>query len=385
MTVDRTARSERIRGLQIPAGLLPADGRFGSGPSRVRPAQLKALTEDYSSVLGTSHRQAPVKSIVGRLREGLRELFSLPEGYEVVLGNGGSTAFWDIAACSLVQRRSQHLVLGEFSSKFAAETAGAPHLVDPEIIRAAAGALPTPVASDSVDAYAWPQNETSTGVMVPVRRPAGARDDQLVLIDATSAAGGIMVDLAESDAYYFAPQKAFASDGGLWFALLSPAAIERAQALESGSDRWVPAFLSLVSAIENSRKDQTLNTPALATLVLMLEQVEWMLERGGLEWADARTRATSALLHEWADARDEVSAFVQDPAARSQVVTTLDLDEAIDAGAVCAVLRDHGIVDIDPYRKLGRNQLRIATFPAVPEEDVRSLLAVLDHVLDTTA
>ncbi|GAA1486994.1 phosphoserine transaminase [Brachybacterium fresconis] len=385
MSEARTARAETIRGLSIPRELLPADGRFGSGPSRVRPAQVDALSSVSHSVLGTSHRQAPVKQLVGRIRAGLRELFSLPEGYEVALGNGGSTAFWDVAALGLIERRSQHLVLGEFSQKFATEVADAPHLEDPEIVRADPGALPAPVAREGVDAYAWPHNETSTGVMAPVRRPGAAGSDQLVLVDATSAAGGVMVDVAQTDAYYFAPQKAFASDGGLWIALLSPSAIERAQRLASSADRWIPSFLSLTSAIENSRKDQTLNTPAVATLVLMAEQIDWMLDQGGLAWADDRTAATSGMLQEWAARRPEITPFVSDPQARSQVVTTLDVEDSIDATAITAVLRAHGVLDIEPYRKLGRNQLRIATFPAVGEDDVAALLAVLDHVLDRSA
>ncbi|WP_152353230.1 phosphoserine transaminase [Brachybacterium subflavum] len=367
--------------ITIPDELLPTDGRFGSGPSRIRPEQMAALSAVGSSVMGTSHRQAPVKDLVRRVREGLAELFSLPEGYEVVLGNGGSTAFWDAAAFGLIRERAQHLVLGEFSSKFAAEIAGAPHLADPSVLRAEPGAGIAPRADDTVDAYAWPQNETSTGVMLPVVRPEGADEDQLVLIDATSAAGGVAVDLAQTDAYYFAPQKSFASDGGLWIAALSPAAIERAEQLADG-DRWIPEFLSLTAAISNSRKNQTLNTPAIATLVLLAEQIEWILAQGGLAWADARTRATSGLLQDWAASREEVTPFVTDPSLRSQVVTTLDLADDVDAAGIASLLRSRGIVDIEPYRKLGRNQLRIATFPAVPESDVRALIAVLDHVLD---
>lgn len=367
--------------ITLPSHLLPADGRFGSGPSRIREAQLDALVGVGRTVLGTSHRQAPVKDVVRRVRSGLAELFALPEGYEVVLGNGGSTAFWDIATLALVERRAEHLVLGEFSSKFAAETTAAPHLLDPRIISTPPGTLPVPEADPDVDAYAWTHNETSTGVMAPVRRVPGATDDQLVLIDATSGAGGIAVDVAQTDAYYFAPQKSFGSDGGLWIALLSPAAIARAEKLES-TDRWIPAFLSLTSAIDNSRKEQTLNTPAIATLVLLAEQIEWMQGQGGLAWADARTRATSGLLHAWADRRPEITPFVADPAARSQVVTTLDVDDAIDATEITKVLRAHGIVDIEPYRKLGRNQLRIATFPSVPEEDVAALIACLNVVVD---
>jgi phosphoserine aminotransferase len=385
MTAASTARTDALRALTIPAELLPADGRFGSGPSRVREAQMEALASRSRTVMGTSHRQAPVKQVVARVRRGLAELFSLPEGYEVVLGNGGSTAFWDVAAFGLIERRSQHLVLGEFSQKFATESAGAPHLADPEIVRAEPGTCPAPHATEDVDAYAWPHNETSTGVMVPVARPEGAREDQLVLVDATSVAGASLVDVSATDAYYFAPQKAFASDGGLWLSLLSPAAIDRAQRLDASEDRWIPSFLSLTAAIDNSRKDQTLNTPAVATLVLMAEQIDWMLEQGGLAWADARTRATSGMLQAWAARREEITPFVTDAAVRSQVVTTLDVDESIDATAITSVLRAHGIVDIEPYRKLGRNQLRIATFPAVDEADVAALIAVLDHVLDRSA
>lgn len=368
--------------LAVPAHLLPADGRFGSGPSRVRAAQLSALVAANPGVLGTSHRREPVKELVRRVQRGLASLFALPDGYEVVLGNGGSTAFWDIAALGLVRRRSQHLELGEFSSKFAAETAAAPHLEDPERITAPAGFRCAPRASAEVDAYAFPHNETSTGVMLPVLRPEGASDDQLVLVDATSGAGGIVVDIAQTDAYYFAPQKSFASDGGLWCALLSPAAIDRAEELAGANDRWIPEFLSLQAAIDNSRKAQTLNTPALTTLILMAEQIEWMLAQGGLAWADARTRSTSGMLHAWAAGRPELEAFVREPEARSQVVTTIDVDPSIDATTITAVLRRHGIVDIEPYRKLGRNQLRIATFPVVPEEDVAALIACIDHVLD---
>ena len=385
MTAASTARTDALRALSIPQHLLPADGRFGSGPSRIRSEQMEALRSVSTSVMGTSHRQAPVKDLVARVRTGLTELFALPEGYEVVLGNGGSTAFWDVAVFGLIEQRSQHLVLGEFSQKFAAESAGAPHLAEPEVLRADPGSAPQPVASAEVDAYAWPHNETSTGVMVPVRRPEGATTDQLVLVDATSVAGAAVVDIAETDAYYFAPQKAFASDGGLWLSVLSPAALERAQRLGRDSSRWIPSFLSLTSAIDNSRKNQTLNTPAVATLVLLAEQIEWMLARGGLAWADERTRTTSGMLQNWAAGREEITPFVTDPSARSQVVTTLDMDESIDATAITALLRAHGVVDIEPYRKLGRNQLRIATFPAVGEEDVAALIRVLDHVLDSTA
>lgn len=370
-----------LQSLHIPAELLPSDGRFGSGPSRIRPAQISALAEAGAHVLGTSHRQAPVKDLVRRVRAGLTDLFSLPAGYEVVIGNGGSTAFWDVAAFGLVRERAQHVVLGEFSSKFAAETRGAPHLDEPLVLAAEPGTRTQPAADPEVDVYAYPHNETSTGVMLPVQRPEGASEDQLVLVDATSAAGGVAVDITETDAYYFAPQKAFGSDGGLWLSVLSPAAIARAEELAS-SGRWIPEFLSLTTAVDNSRKDQTLNTPAVATLLLMAEQIEWMLGQGGLAWADERTRTTSSLLYDWAERRAETTPYVADPAARSQVVATIDVDEAIDASQITALLRTHGIVDIEPYRKLGRNQLRIATFPSVPPEDVQALIAVLDHVLD---
>ena len=385
MTAARSARSDAIRALSLPQELLPRDGRFGSGPSRIRDEQMAVLQSTSRTVMGTSHRQAPVKNLVGRVRTGLAELFSLPEGYEVVLGNGGSTAFWDLAVFSLIRERSQHLVLGEFSQKFATEAAGAPHLGDPVVLRSEPGTAPRAVADPQVDAYAWPHNETSTGVMLPVRRPEGAGSDQLVLVDATSVAGAAAVDLRETDAYYFAPQKAFASDGGLWISVLSPAAIARAEQLAADSGRWIPSFLSLTTAIDNSRKDQTLNTPAVATLVLLAEQIEWMLAQGGLAWADERTRTTSGMLQGWAARREEITPFVSAAEDRSQVVTTLDVDESIDAAAITAVLRAHGVVDIEPYRKLGRNQLRIATFPAVGEEDVASLIALLDHVLDATA
>lgn len=385
MTSASSARTDALRALTLPARMLPADGRFGSGPSRIRDEQMDALVKVSRTVLGTSHRQAPVKDVVARVRTGLAEIFALPEGYEVVLGNGGSTAFWDMAVFGLIERRSQHLVLGEFSQKFAAESTGAPHLEEPEILRAEPGSLPQAVASPDVDAYAWPHNETSTGVMVPVQRPVGAGEDQLVLVDATSVAGAAAVDISQTDAYYFAPQKAFASDGGLWLSTLSPAAIERVERLSTDGSRWTPAFLSLASALENSRKNQTLNTPAVATLVLLAEQIEWILAQGGLPWADARTRATSGMLQDWASRRPEITPFVAEPSARSQVVTTLDVEESIDATEITALLRRHGVVDIEPYRKLGRNQLRIATFPAVTEEDTAALIHVLDHVLDSTA
>lgn len=363
----------------IPEELRPRDGRFGSGPSLVRPEQLDHLVSLGRTVLGTSHRQAPVRSLVGGLREGLGELFALPDGYEVVLGNGGSTAFWDIAGLGLVRERAQHLVFGEFSSKFAAVTRRAPFLAEPDVRSVDPGSLIAPEAVAGVDAYAWPHNETSTGVMAPVQRPAGVDDDALVLVDATSGAGGLSVDIAQTDAYYFAPQKSFASDGGIWFAILSPAAIARAEEI-AATDRWIPDFLSLTAAIDNSRKDQTLNTPAVATLALMAEQVRWLNESGGLPFASGRTADSSSRIHAWAEQGDATSLFVADPAARSQVVTTVDFDDDVDAAAIAATLRHHGIVDVEPYRKLGRNQLRIATFPAVDPDDVTALLACIDHV-----
>ena len=375
--------------IEIPAALLPRDGRFGSGPSKVRREQVEhllALAGD-SPVLGTSHRQSPVRSIVGSLREGLTDFFSLPDGYEVVLGNGGASAFWDIATLGLIRERSQHLTFGEFSSKFAAAASAAPFVREPSIRSAEPGSLPTPLAEAGIDAYAWPHNETSTGVMAPVERPKGADtddSDSLVLVDATSGAGGLPVDIAQTDAYYFAPQKSFASEGGLWLAVLSPAAIARAEEI-AATDRWIPAFLSLTSAIDNSRKDQTLNTPAISTLALMDAQVRWLNESGGLDFATARTADSSGRVYDWATQGAATTPFVRDPAARSQVVTTIDVDESVDAAAIAATLRHNGIVDVEPYRKLGRNQLRIATFPAIDPEDVSALLGCIDHVVEALA
>ncbi|MDO5644061.1 MAG: phosphoserine transaminase [Dermabacter sp.] len=370
--------------LSIPPHLLPADGRFGSGPSRVRDAQMQALSRAGHTLMGTSHRQAPVKKLVQRIQEGLAELFSLPDGYEVVLGNGGATALWDVATFSLVDSRAQHLVFGEFSGSFAKATAAAPFLRDPSVIQAPPGSLAAPEADDDVDVFAWPHNETSTGVMAPVQRVPGQMPDQLVLVDATSGAGGLDVDVSATDLYYFAPQKSFASDGGLWIALTSPAAIDRAQRI-AASGRYIPGFLNFSTALENSRKHQTLNTPAIATLILMAEQVEWMNEQGGLSWAAGRSRETSGLLHDWVRSRADLEFFVADEAARSRVVTTIDVDESIDAALVASTLRAHGIVDVEPYRKLGRNQLRIATFPAVEAADVRALIASTNAVLDQLA
>ena len=370
-----------VTAIQIPADLLPADGRFGSGPSKVRPEQISALAAVGRTLMGTSHRQAPVRAVVERVRTGLAELFAAPDGYEVVLGNGGSTAFWDLATFSLIQDRAQLCAFGEFGTTFARAVQDAPFLAEPTVRTGAPGTLVTPEPQDRVDTYAWPQNETSTGVAAPVRRPEGTADKALVLVDATSGAGGLPVDLAETDVYYFAPQKCFASDGGLWLAICSPAAIERAQTIAAGG-RWIPNFLSLTTALANSRLQQTLNTPAIATLVMLAEQVDWMLAQGGLAWATARTAESSAHLYGWAEARDWATPFVTDPAARSQVVGTIDLDASIDAAAVCAVLRRNGVVDVEPYRKLGRNQVRVAMFPAVDPADVRALTACIDHVVD---
>jgi len=367
--------------ITIPAGLKPADGRFGSGPSKVRPAALEALAATGTSLLGTSHRQAPVKSLVGRVRAGVRQLFSLPDGYEVVLGNGGSTAFWDIAAFGLVRERSQHLHFGEFSSKFAAVTAGAPFLDEPTVIKSDPGTHPLPRAEVGVDAYALTHNETSTGVAMPIRRVAGADAGALVLVDATSGAGGLPVDITEADAYYFAPQKVFAADGGLWIAVLSPAALARVDEVKA-SGRWIPAFFDLATALDNSRKDQTYNTPAVATLFLLADQVEWLLSRGGLEWAVGRTAESSSRLYGWAEKSDYATPFVADPAQRSQVVGTIDFADSVDAAAVAKVLRANGIVDTEPYRKLGRNQLRVAMFPAVEPDDVEALTACVDYVVE---
>jgi phosphoserine aminotransferase len=368
---------------QIPAELKPADGRFGCGPSKVRPEALVRLAE-RADLIGTSHRQAPVRDLVGRVRDGLGQLLGLPEGYEVVLGNGGTTAFWDAAAAWLVRERPLHLAYGEFSQKFSKVTATAPFLADPIVVEAEPGDAPEPTSDPAADAIAWAHNETSTGVMVPVRRPAGS-GEALVLIDGTSGAGGLPLEVAEADAYYFAPQKALGADGGLWLALLSPVAIARAEELDGSSERWQPAFLSLPTAIENSRKNQTYNTPALATLLLLADQLEWMLAEGGLEWCAERTRASSGHLYGWAEARDFASPFVADPAKRSLVVGTVDFGEEIDAAALAKALRANGIVDVEPYRKLGRNQLRIGMFPAVEPADVEALTACIDWVIEKVA
>ncbi|CAN5430840.1 MAG: phosphoserine transaminase [Acidimicrobiia bacterium] len=366
-----------IPAITLPDDLVPTDGRFGSGPSKVDTDALAALAATGTGYMGTSHRQATVRSVVGRVRSGLTALYRLPDGYEVVLGVGGATAFWDCAAFGLIERRSQHLVFGEFSAKFAAVTKAAPHLDDPETISSEPGTHPHPVPSEVVDAYAFTHNETSTGVTMPIIRPGS---DGLVLVDATSAAGAIAVDPTQFDVYYFSPQKAFGSDGGLWVALCSPAAVKRISRIGS-SVRWIPAFLSLTLAVDNSRKDQTYNTPALATLFLLAHQIDRMLERGGLEWAIDRSRRSSATIYQWAEARDFASPFVTDPGMRSPTVVTIDLDPSISADTVEAVLRANGVLDTFGYRKLGRNQLRISCFPNVEPDDVATLTAAIDHIV----
>jgi phosphoserine aminotransferase len=375
--------------LVIPEQLKPADGRFGCGPSKVRPEALARLAADGAALMGTSHRQKPVKALVGEIRSGLRELFAAPEGYEVALGNGGATAFWDAAAFGIVAERSLHLTFGEFSQKFASVTNGAPFLGDPIVISAEVGDAPDPstvgsaAADGGADLLAWAHNETSTGVMAPVVRPDGAPADALVAIDATSGAGGLPVDISQTDAYYFAPQKGFAGDGGLWIAMLSPAAQERIERLHA-SERWIPEFLSLHTALENSVKDQTYNTPAVATLFLLADQVRWMLDGGGLDWCVSRTCASSEALYGWAERTPYTTPFVADPAKRSLVVGTIDFDESVDAAAVAKTLRANGIVDVEPYRKLGRNQLRIGMFPAIDSADVQALTNCIDWVVERT-
>ncbi len=366
--------------LVLPADLLPADGRFGCGPSKVRPEALAALAASGSSVMGTSHRQAPVKNLVHRVRSGLADLFSLPDGYEVVLGNGGSTSFWDAAATGLIRNRSQHLTFGEFSSKFASVAKGAPFLGNPTVISSEVGDAPVAIFEADVDVYAWAHNETSTGVAVPVVRPDGATEDQLVLIDATSGAGGLPVDVSQTDAYYFAPQKVFGSDGGLWIALLSPAAQARVAEI-AATDRWIPDSLSLATALDNSTKDQTYNTPAVATLFLLAEQIDWLNAGGGLDFATGRTAESSSTLYNWAENSAFATPFVTRPELRSQVVGTIDFDDSVDAALVAKILRANGVVDTEPYRKLGRNQLRVGMFPAVDPADVQALTACIDHIV----
>lgn len=366
--------------LEIPADIKPRDGRFGCGPSKVRPEQLQALTTTAAPLFGTSHRQAPVKNLVGRLRSGLADLFSVPDGYEVILGNGGATAFWDAAAFGLIDKRSLHLSFGEFSSKFASAVAKNPFVGDPIVIKSDTGTAPEPQGDPSVDVIAWAHNETSTGVAVPIRRPADS-GDALIVIDATSGAGGLPVDIAETDAYYFSPQKNFASDGGLWLAVMSPAALARVESV-AASGRWVPDFLSLPIAVENSLKDQTYNTPAVGTLALMAEQVDWLLSNGGLEWAVKRTADSSSRLYSWAEERPYTTPFVTDAKLRSQVVGTIDFTDEVDAAAVAKTLRANGVVDTEPYRKLGRNQLRVGMFPAVDPDDVSALTQCIDWVVE---
>ncbi|WP_446721230.1 phosphoserine transaminase [Luteococcus sp. H101] len=367
--------------LTIPADLLPADGHFGSGPSKVRPEQVADLATRGAELFGGSHRQPPVKNLVRSVQEGLAELFRLPDGYQVVLGNGGATAFWDVATFGLVRERSLHVVLGEFSKKFAAETRRAPFLAEPEVVEVPAGQGATPHATAGVDLYAWPHNETSTGVMLPVHRVAGADEDALVVIDATSGAAGLDVDLTQCDVYYFSPQKGFASEGGLWFAIMSPRALERARQIAQ-TERWIPAFLSLTTAIDNSAKNQTYNTPAIGPLLLMDEQLRWLNAQGGLAWASARTKDSSGRLYDWAERTEWATPFVADPALRSQVVGTVDLDEGIDAAAVVQTLAANGVLDVFPYRALKRNQIRVGMFPAVDPEDVSQLTRCVDFVVE---
>ena len=366
--------------IQIPAELLPADGRFGCGPSKVRPEALEQLARRHD-LMGTSHRQAPVRDVVGQVREGLAELFSLPDGYEIVLGNGGSTAFWDAAAAGLIRHRSLHLTFGEFSQKFATAAAGAPFLDDPIVVSGDPGTAPQPTSDPDADVIAWAHNETSTGVMLDVQRPADS-GDALVLIDATSGAGGLPVDMSQADAYYFAPQKSFGSDGGLWVAAMSPAALARAEELSAAPNgRWIPESLSLTTALANSRQNQTYNTPALATLLLLADQIDWMLAGGGLKFCVERTTASSTFLYSWAEEADFATPFVTDPALRSLVVGTIDFSDDVDAAAIARILRANGVVDTEPYRKLGRNQLRIGMFPAVEPEDVSALTACIDWIV----
>lgn len=379
--LDGVSASPDPNAIVLPPDLRPADGRFGSGPSKVRDEAVAALADAAHGYLGTSHRQPGVKSVVRRVRDGIAELFALPDGYEVLLGNGGATAFWDAASFGLIERRSQHLVCGEFSSKFAAVTANAPHLDDPDVIESEPGTHPSPVANPDVDAYCWPHNETSTGVVLPVTRPDGATPEQLVLVDATSGAGGLRFDPTQTDVYYFAPQKSFGSEGGLWLAACSPAAIERIERI-GASGRWVPGSLDLTIALDQSRLDQTYNTPALATIFLLADQVEWMLGNGGLEWCADRCDRSAEILYGWAEASGFARPYVAKPSERSHVVGTIDFDETVDAAAVAKTLRANGIVDTEPYRKLGRNQLRVAMFPAIEPDDVATLTRAIDYLVD---
>lgn len=374
--------------VNIPTNMLPEDGRFGSGPSKIRPEQVQALDAGARNLLGTSHRQTPVKQVVGSIREGLSNFFQIPDGYEVVLGNGGASAFWDIACASLITRKAAFGTYGSFSAKFAKSAQSAPFLEDPEIFAGKPGTYRLPELTEYVDAYCWAHNETSTGVAAPVKRVEGSKEQgALTLIDATSGAGALNVDISQTDAYYFSPQKAFGSDGGLWIAVLSPRAIARAQQVEGeakleGSRRWVPPFLSLTSALDNARKDQTLNTPSVATLIMLENQVRWLNENGGMAWSTARCAQSAALLYEWAERSEYARPFVADPGSRSNAVVTVDLDDAVSAKQVIAALRENGIVDTSGYRKLGRNQLRIGVFPSVEPSDVAALTACIDYVVE---
>ena len=365
--------------VNIPSSMKPEDGRFGSGPSKIRPEQVDALERGGKTLLGTSHRQTPVKSLVASIREGLGSFFSLPDGYEIALGNGGASAFWDIACASLIAGKAAFGTYGSFSTKFAKSAQSAPFLDDPVIFAGEPGTYRLPERTDGVDTYAWAHNETSTGVSAPVRRVEGSDEQNaIVVVDGTSAAGALPVDVSQTDAYYFSPQKAFGSDGGLWIAVLSPRAIARAQQVEGeakleGSRRWVPPFLSLTSALDNARKDQTLNTPSVATLIMLENQVRWLNENGGMAWSTARCAQSAALLYEWAERSEYARPFVADPGSRSNAVVTVDLDDAVSAKQVIAALRENGIVDTSGYRKLGRNQLRIGVFPSVEPSDVAAL------------
>lgn len=373
--------SDVIPPIVIPESMLPGDGRFGCGPSKIRPEAVWALAEAGTTYLGTSHRQPTVKTMVHRLRVGISELFALPDDWEVIAGNGGSTTFWDAATFGLIDHRSQHLVFGEFSSKFATAARLAPHLADPSIVEADFGSAPTPLAEADVDVYALTHNETSTGVALPLQRPTADASGGLVAVDATSAAGGIFWDTSQVDVYYFSLQKCFASDGGLWVAACSPAAIERIDAI-TGGDRWIPASLDLGIALENSRKDQTYNTPSIATLFLAVNQIEWMLTNGGMTFSTGRCNRSAEILYDWAEATDWASPYVKDPDLRSTVVGTIDLDDAIDAKMVSKVLRANEIVDTEAYRKLGRNQFRIGMFPAVEPDDVEALTRCIEFVVE---
>ena len=366
--------------ISVPSNLLPVDGRFCSGPSKVRPAQAQAVADAATTLLGTSHRQAPVKNLVGRVRDGLSQLFQLPDGYEVLLGNGGTTLFWDAATFGLIETKSQHLSFGEFSSKFATAAKAAPFLDDPQIIEAPAGTTAVAVGTPGIDLYGLTHNETSTGVVAPIVRPTGADDGAIVAVDATSIAGGIVVDPSQFDCYYFAPQKCFAADGGIWLAAVSPAAIERIERI-SASGRWIPAILDLQTAVTNSRGNQTLNTPAVATMIMLADQIDWMLGNGGLSWAASRSEKSSSILYGWAESSSFAQPFVAKPDERSPVVGTIDI-EGFDANDLCNILRRNGVLDTDSYRKLGRNQIRIGMFPAVEPDDVAALCATIDYIAE---